>query len=103
MISFDPHILHPRKYENIPPRLLKKQLLLTLTEITKFASVEVHGEGVAGGTVGEGGGGLWALGGTLPPIVDVVGKVVPPVHWTVDGLQRLSLNRRRLYRNGERR
>lgn len=41
--------------------------------------MEVHGEGVAGGAVGEGGGGLGALRGTLSTVVNVVGEMEPAV------------------------
>lgn len=56
--------------------------------------MKIHREGVPPGTVGKGRGRLWALGGTLAAVVDVVGHAEAAVEGAVDGVECLALDRR---------
>lgn len=55
--------------------------------------MKVHSEGISSWTVSEGRGRFWALRGTLPAVVNVVGHAKPAVEWAVNGVKCLALDR----------
>lgn len=86
-----PRLVHnlPRSTDSLlpfPPFLTLNKLTFTLTKVLECASVEVDGEGIAGGTVGEGRGGLRTLYGGFTPVIDVVRELEASVEGAIDWL-----------------